>query len=222
MTDDAAGEAAGEAVGDAGREAASEAAAVGALARRIAEDLLPVYPGEGPAVVPEPARAALAAAGLLDGDLPPLARVEVARALGARSPYAACELLGLDATAVDDPVLAGALAGAGERAVALGWAYAREREAFGRPLATFQVQRHAFAGAQTDVGAALALARRAVMVGDPVDVSTVARVAVDAAWAAVDAALQVHGGYGYSEEYPVSALWRELARLRAGLTSRTG
>lgn len=191
--------------------------AAGDLARRIADDLLPAYGGEGDAVVPEAARAALVGAGLLDPDLPPLARVEVARALGRQSPSAACVLLGLDGIAADDPVLAAAFVGAGERALVLGWAYAQGREAFGRTLATFQVQRHAFAGAQIDVDAALALARRTVVVADPLDGATVARVAVDAAWAAVDLALQIHGGYGYSEEFPISALWRELARLRAVL-----
>ena len=154
---------------------------------------------------------ALGAAGLLDGALPDEVRVEVLRECG----RAGCAFgLGLGLAA--DPLgWAAVLAGAGETVAETGMAYARDRVVFGKPLAKMPVQRYAFASVAASVEAAVALVRRvAAGAGSDLDADAVLPFALDAAWAAAEAALQVHGGYGYSDEYPVSRMWSEIAAAR--------
>ena len=148
-------------------------------------------------------------AGLLDGALPDEVRVEVLRECG----RAGCAFgLGL---ASDLLGRAAVLAGAGETVAETGMAYARDRVVFGKPLAKMPVQRYAFASVAASVEAAVALVRRVASgAGTALDVSSVLPFALDAAWAAAEAALQVHGGYGYSDEYPVSRMWTEIAAAR--------
>lgn len=161
---------------------------------------------------------ALRAAGMLcTGDVD--ADTDVALALGGWSLRGALDLLGLDPAVVPGPpVLAAALCGAGQRCVALGTGYARRREAFGRPLSLQPVQRQAFAGVATAVAAAFALTRRAAAAwGTAAERAACVPVAADAAWGAAEAALQVHGGNGYSTDYPVAAVWSQVAAVRAAL-----
>jgi acyl-CoA dehydrogenase len=95
--------------------------------------------------------------------------------------------------------------------------YARDRAAFGRPLVGFQVTRHKLADMATRLAAARALtgeaARRAVA-GDrgPRLAAMAKNAATDACSAIVDAAVQIHGGYGYMRELVVERLYRD-ARL---------
>jgi acyl-CoA dehydrogenase len=110
----------------------------------------------------------------------------------------------------------GAVVGA-ERALELGISYARERSAFGRPVAKFQTWRHRFADLATQIEAARSLtygALRKVVVGEDAtrEVSMAKWFATELAWQVADEALQAHGGYGYVMEYPVQRAWRD-ARL---------
>jgi hypothetical protein len=157
---------------------------------------------------------ALAGTGLLDPSLPTPVRVEVLRECG----RAGCAF-GLSlALAADAVGRAAVLCGAAEALAETGMAYARERVVFGKPLATMPVQRLAFASVCAGVEAAVALVRRvACGAGSSWDADAVLPFALDAAWAAAEAALQVHGGYGYSDEYPVSRMWHEVAAARASL-----
>ena len=159
-----------------------------------------------------PDAAALESAGLLDPALPDAVRVEVLRECG----RAGCAFgLGL---AADDLGRAAVLGGAGEALAETGMAYARERVVFGKPLAKMPVQRYAFASVAASVEAAVALVRRvASSAGTALDAESALPCALDAAWAAAEAALQVHGGYGYSDEYPVSRMWQEVVAARAAL-----
>ena len=96
-------------------------------------------------------------------------------------------------------------------------AYAREREAFGRPVARFQVWRHRFADLATDIAAARSLAYHAlrkIIAGEDAgrEVSMAKWLAAELDWRVADEALQVHGGYGYMMEFPVQRAWRD-ARL---------
>ena len=96
-------------------------------------------------------------------------------------------------------------------------AYARQRSAFGRPVATFQTWRHRFADLQTEIDAARSLtyhALRIVVDGQDAtrEVSMAKWFATELAFTVADEALQVHGGYGYMMEYPVQRAWRD-ARL---------
>jgi acyl-CoA dehydrogenase len=109
-----------------------------------------------------------------------------------------------------------AVAGA-EQTLDLAVAYARERNAFGRPVAKFQTWRHRFADLATEIEAARSLtygALRKVVAGERAtrEVSMAKWFATELAWRVADEALQVHGGYGYMMEYPVQRAWRD-ARL---------
>jgi alkylation response protein AidB-like acyl-CoA dehydrogenase len=161
--------------------------------------------------------AALGAAGLAGDDaagLPVLVLVEAAREAGRVSCAVALSVYGSLGTLA----VAAVLTGAAEALAECGMAYARTRVVFGRPLASMPVQRAAFASVAASVEAAAALVRRVAVAsssGDGLDEAAVLPFALDAAWAAAEAALQVHGGYGYTDEYPVSRMWREVVAARA-------
>jgi alkylation response protein AidB-like acyl-CoA dehydrogenase len=163
---------------------------------------------------------ALLSAGLLDAALPWAVRIEAAREAGRWGCASSLSLFGPEALLV-----AAVLGGVGEAAVSMGVAYARDRVVFGRPLAKMPVQRYAFAAVTAGVEAAVALVRRVASSRDSsggaaeLDESAVLPAALDAAWVAAEAALQVHGGYGYSDEYPISVLWTEVAAARAAYVS---
>jgi acyl-CoA dehydrogenase len=96
-------------------------------------------------------------------------------------------------------------------------AYARERCAFGRTLNGFQVTRHQLAEMSTRIAAARALVGEAVQRSlrgeeDPVLAAMAKNVATDMCSFVVDAAVQIHGGYGYMRGFVVERLYRD-ARL---------
>jgi alkylation response protein AidB-like acyl-CoA dehydrogenase len=118
----------------------------------------------------------------------------------------------------------GAVAAAA-RTLEHGIAYAREREAFGRPIARFQVWRHRFADLHTRIRTARALTYRALRMvaaqeeGQQLDTTELIRTVAMAklltqrlAFEVADECVQVHGGAGYMMEYPVQRAWRD-ARL---------
>ena len=92
--------------------------------------------------------------------------------------------------------------------------YAREREQFGKPIAGHQLVQELLAEIRVDVDAARLLTWR---VADHIDrglpfaaESSVAKLyASEAAVRAANNALQVFGGYGYIDEYPVGKLLRD-------------
>jgi butyryl-CoA dehydrogenase len=93
-------------------------------------------------------------------------------------------------------------------------AYAKERQAFGHPIAEFQAIQFMLADMATEIDAARLLARRAAWKQD-----TGARFSMEAAIAKLFAsematrvthkAIQIHGGNGYSREYPVERAYRD-------------
>jgi len=96
-------------------------------------------------------------------------------------------------------------------------AYARQRNAFGKPLAGFQVTRHKLADMASRIAAARALtgelATRALRGEQVAGLAAMAKnVATDACSAVCDQAVQLHGGYGYMRETLVERLYRD-ARL---------
>jgi acyl-CoA dehydrogenase len=114
-------------------------------------------------------------------------------------------------------VMALSAVAAAQRTLDLAIAYARERTAFGRPVARFQVWRHRFADLATEIEAARSLtyhALRKVVAGENAvrEVSMAKWYASELDWRVADEALQVHGGYGYMSEFPVQRAWRD-ARL---------
>lgn len=100
-------------------------------------------------------------------------------------------------------------------------AYARERRAFGRPISKFQTIQAKLADIATEIEAARLLTYRAAWEKDQGrDFSLTAaqaklktgRLAVRAA----EEAVQIHGGYGYIEEYPVCRFYRDAKILTIG------
>ncbi len=92
--------------------------------------------------------------------------------------------------------------------------YARERTAFGRPIAEHQAVAFMLADMRTAHDAARLLALRAAFLkeqGRPFtrQASMAKLFASEAAQRAVDRAVQIHGGYGYTGEFPVERYFRD-------------
>jgi alkylation response protein AidB-like acyl-CoA dehydrogenase len=95
-------------------------------------------------------------------------------------------------------------------------AYTKERKQFGTPIADFQATQFTLADMETELQAArMLLYVAAVKVTENApDKSRFAamakRLATDTGSSVVDRALQLHGGYGYLQDYPVERFWRDL------------
>jgi alkylation response protein AidB-like acyl-CoA dehydrogenase len=95
-------------------------------------------------------------------------------------------------------------------------AYTRERKQFGTAIADFQATQFTLADMETELQAArMLLYAAAVKVTENApDKSRFAamakRLATDTGSSVVDRALQLHGGYGYLQDYPVERFWRDL------------
>ncbi|MSP61262.1 MAG: acyl-CoA dehydrogenase [Myxococcales bacterium] len=99
--------------------------------------------------------------------------------------------------------------------------YTQERSAFGRPLLKFQVWRHTFAELFTDVEAARWLTYRACDLfnqkQEAVKEITMAKLFAGELFnKVVDRCLQAHGGFGYSDEFPISRAFRDARLITIG------
>ncbi|MBK8169239.1 MAG: acyl-CoA dehydrogenase family protein [Sandaracinaceae bacterium] len=116
----------------------------------------------------------------------------------------------------------GALAlGLGEGALAEGVKYAKDRKAFGKPIADFQAIQWMIADSRTELDAARVLLYRAAELADRgVRFSTEAAMAKlyasEAATRACNRSLQIHGGYGYTREFPVERHLRDAKLCEIG------
>jgi short/branched chain acyl-CoA dehydrogenase len=100
-------------------------------------------------------------------------------------------------------------------------AYAKERRAFGQPIAKFQTIQAKLADISTEIEAArLMVLKSAVLKDEGRDFSlTAAQAKLKSGRLAVRAseeAVQIHGGYGYIEEYPVCRFYRDAKILTIG------
>jgi short/branched chain acyl-CoA dehydrogenase len=100
-------------------------------------------------------------------------------------------------------------------------AYAKERRAFGQPISRFQSIQAKLADLATEIEAARLLTYKAAWLKDQGRSFSLTaaqaklktgRLAVRAA----DEAVQIHGGYGYMEEYPVCRFYRDAKILTIG------
>jgi short/branched chain acyl-CoA dehydrogenase len=100
-------------------------------------------------------------------------------------------------------------------------AYAKERRAFGKPISKFQTIQAKLADISTEIEAArLLVLKSAVLKDEGRDFSlTAAQAKLKSGRLAVRAseeAVQIHGGYGYIEEYPVCRFYRDAKILTIG------
>ncbi|MGW4821946.1 acyl-CoA dehydrogenase family protein [Streptomyces sp. NPDC004227] len=97
--------------------------------------------------------------------------------------------------------------------------YVRERKVFGRRVADFQNTKFVLADCATELEASQALIDRAVAALDagtltPADAAKVKLFATETQARVVDRCLQLHGGYGYMREYPISRLYADARVTR--------
>lgn len=116
----------------------------------------------------------------------------------------------------------GAMAlGLGRAAMEAALAYARERRAFGQPIADFQAIQFKFADMATELEAARLLIMQAAVLKDQKKPFTkeaaIAKLfASEAAERACFQAIQIHGGMGYSREFPVERYYRDNRLTQVG------
>jgi short-chain 2-methylacyl-CoA dehydrogenase len=99
--------------------------------------------------------------------------------------------------------------------------YAKERRAFGQPISRFQAIQAKLADLSTEVEAARLLVYKAAWLRDSERhyATTAAQAKLKSGRLAVRAAeeaVQIHGGYGYIEEYPVCRFYRDAKVLTIG------
>lgn len=104
--------------------------------------------------------------------------------------------------------------GTAQRALDVSVRYAKERIAFEKPIASFQMVQDMLAQMKVDTDAARLLVYQAGWVKNQGEVSTIpvsmAKLyATEAAKRNADMAIQIHGGYGFSDEYEPERLWRD-------------
>jgi short-chain 2-methylacyl-CoA dehydrogenase len=111
--------------------------------------------------------------------------------------------------------------GVAQGAYDLAASYACERHQFGKPIKEFQAIRFALADLATEIEAGRSLVYKAAWLKD--QGREFARVAAMAKLytgllsnRAVNISLQIHGGYGFTEEYPIARLYRDQKILEIG------
>ncbi|MCY1023175.1 acyl-CoA dehydrogenase family protein [Pyxidicoccus sp. MSG2] len=116
----------------------------------------------------------------------------------------------------------GALAvGLGRGALEESIRYSRERTAFGQPISEFQGLRWMMADMKTEMDAARLLVHRAARLADEgkpysKEASMAKLFASEAAMRACNKAVQIHGGYGYTREFPVERYLRDAKLCEIG------
>jgi alkylation response protein AidB-like acyl-CoA dehydrogenase len=111
--------------------------------------------------------------------------------------------------------------GLGEGALAAAIQYAKDRQQFGKPIADFQAIQWMIADSRTELDAARLLTWRAAVLADTgkrysKEASMAKLFASEAASRACNRALQIHGGYGYTREFPVERHLRDAKLCEIG------
>ena len=140
-------------------------------------------------------------------------RVPVENLVGAEGEGFRIAMMGLDGGRLN--IGACSLGGA-QRCLDESLAYTKERKQFGNPIADLQATQFTLADMETELQAArVLLYAAAVKVTDNAPDKTrfaamAKRLATDTGSSVVDRALQLHGGYGYLQDYPIERFWRDL------------
>ena len=111
--------------------------------------------------------------------------------------------------------------GMAQGAFELALRYAQDREQFGRPIGKFQAVQFKIADMATEIDAARQLVYRAAWLKDEGrDFAQAAAIAKlytgELARRACNESLQIHGGYGFMDEYPISRFYRDAKVLEIG------
>jgi acyl-CoA dehydrogenase len=90
----------------------------------------------------------------------------------------------------------------------------RSRHAFGQPVGSFQANRFALADLATEVSIARVYVDRCIrahLAGEltGVEAAKAKLWSTELEFRAVDLGMQLHGGYGYMEEYEIARRWRD-------------
>ncbi len=140
-------------------------------------------------------------------------RVPVSNRIGAEGDGFRFAMAGLDGGRLN--IGACSLGGA-QRCLDEAVRYTKERQQFGQPIADFQNTQFMLADMATDLEAArallyLAAAKVTADASDKSRFSAMAkRLATDTGSKVANDALQLFGGYGYLQDYPIERFWRDL------------
>ena len=140
-------------------------------------------------------------------------RVPAANRIGAEGEGFRIAMAGLDGGRLN--IGACSLGGA-QRCLDEALRYTKERKQFGHPIADFQATQFTLADMETELQAARTLlyAAAAKVSDNAADKTKFAamakRLATDTGMTVVDRALQLHGGYGYLQDYPIERFFRDL------------
>jgi short-chain 2-methylacyl-CoA dehydrogenase len=111
--------------------------------------------------------------------------------------------------------------GLAQGAYELAYGYAKERRQFGRPIAKFQAVQFQLADMATEIEAGRALTYKAAWLKDQGrpfgrDAAMAKLYTGELSNRVVNAALQIHGGYGYMEESAIARFYRDQKILEIG------
>ena len=111
--------------------------------------------------------------------------------------------------------------GLAQGAFELASSYARERKQFGKPISTFQAIQFKLADMTTEIEAARGLVYKAAWLKDQgrpfAQSAAMAKLYTgELAHRVANHALQIHGGYGFMDEYAISRLYRDQKVLEIG------
>jgi short-chain 2-methylacyl-CoA dehydrogenase len=111
--------------------------------------------------------------------------------------------------------------GLAQGAYDLAAAYAKERQQFGKPIAQFQAVQFQLADMATEIEAGRGLVYKAAWLKDQgrpfAKEAAMAKLYTgELSNRAANAALQLHGGYGFMDEFPISRLYRDQKILEIG------
>lgn len=140
-------------------------------------------------------------------------RVPIENLLGNEGEGFSMAMKGLDGGRIN---IATCSIGTAQQALNIAMGYMQEREQFGKPIAAFQGLQFKLADMATELVAARQLVRLAAYKLDQNDPEKTAycamakRFATDIGFQVCDAALQIHGGYGYIKEYPLERHFRDV------------
>ncbi len=140
-------------------------------------------------------------------------RVPVANRVGAEGEGFRIAMMGLDGGRIN---IAACSLGGARACLEAARAHMKQRHQFGRPIADFQALQFRLADMATELEAARLMVHRAAAALDAAEPDATQRCAMakrfatDAGFRICDEALQLHGGYGYTKDYPIERYLRDL------------